>query len=370
MRARSESSAASMDSLLDTMTNVVGILVILLVVTQLSVSSAVKRIQGEMDKISVEQLDEVLVSHKKQQEQLGKLQSEWRILDKGVGSDSVKNLNEEIAALQKKMAGQKVDASAQKKITQLQAATTAADKTISDEAKKIASLKKQIEEAQKKLDSMPPVKNAPSVVIRIPNPRAAPAGAKAVYFVCKNNTIIGLDEKALDAMSKTLRTRAERVKKSMKSDASTPDEFIYDGQKLEAYFAKQPSNMGGHKVKLWSPEWINRTLIQMEIGKSGETVSQLRQAYSPVRRKLKALKQNNQYARFVVYPDSFGVYLLARGITEKEGVPAGWYPHTSPEFNVHGYYIPGIKTKVVKPKDPPKPGSKPAPPKKPELNLD
>ena len=58
-RRKKSSSGASLDSLLDTMTNVVGILVILLVVTQLGVSDAVKRISANAPKISVEELEQV-----------------------------------------------------------------------------------------------------------------------------------------------------------------------------------------------------------------------------------------------------------------------------------------------------------------------
>ena len=44
MRPRRKKQTGSLDSLLDTMTNVVGILVILLVVTQLGMDDAVRRI--------------------------------------------------------------------------------------------------------------------------------------------------------------------------------------------------------------------------------------------------------------------------------------------------------------------------------------
>ena len=48
-RRKQEEDAGAMDSLLDTMTNVVGILVIVLVVTQLGVGDAVQRISQSLD---------------------------------------------------------------------------------------------------------------------------------------------------------------------------------------------------------------------------------------------------------------------------------------------------------------------------------
>ena len=66
MRRPRKSSGGSLDSLLDTMTNVVGILVILLTVTQLGVSDAVKRIgtgggvKPEVIEQARQQLEELL----------------------------------------------------------------------------------------------------------------------------------------------------------------------------------------------------------------------------------------------------------------------------------------------------------------------
>ena len=57
MRRRKSSSQGSLDSLLDTMTNVVGILVILLTVTQLGVGDAVQRIRGDIAEVSIEDLE-------------------------------------------------------------------------------------------------------------------------------------------------------------------------------------------------------------------------------------------------------------------------------------------------------------------------
>ena len=61
MRRAKKSSGASLDSLLDTMTNVVGILVILLTVTQLGVGDAVKRI-ADSDSVKPEVLESAKVN--------------------------------------------------------------------------------------------------------------------------------------------------------------------------------------------------------------------------------------------------------------------------------------------------------------------
>ena len=59
MKRKKKESGASLDSLLDTLTNVVGILVILLSVTQLGVGEAVQKI-AESDAVRPEAYDEAL----------------------------------------------------------------------------------------------------------------------------------------------------------------------------------------------------------------------------------------------------------------------------------------------------------------------
>ena len=60
-RRRRTEDGPSLDSLLDTLTNVVGILVILLVVTQLGVEEAVDRISQEiLEKFDSEKLSFIL----------------------------------------------------------------------------------------------------------------------------------------------------------------------------------------------------------------------------------------------------------------------------------------------------------------------
>ena len=55
MRSRSSVDSQNLDSLLDTMANVVGILVVILAVTQISVGEAMKRIRAYEDEAAVEQ---------------------------------------------------------------------------------------------------------------------------------------------------------------------------------------------------------------------------------------------------------------------------------------------------------------------------
>ena len=81
MRRPKKTSGASLDSLLDTMTNVVGILIIMLIVTQLGVGQAVERIKGFVDEVSQEDYDQALAESEDLKALLEELRAEWRELD-------------------------------------------------------------------------------------------------------------------------------------------------------------------------------------------------------------------------------------------------------------------------------------------------
>ena len=52
-RRKNSGAMGSLDSLLDTMTNVVGVLIVVLIVTQVNVSSAAKRIRANLPEVTV-----------------------------------------------------------------------------------------------------------------------------------------------------------------------------------------------------------------------------------------------------------------------------------------------------------------------------
>ncbi len=50
--------------------------------------------------------------------------------------------------------------------------------------------------------------------------------------------------------------------------------------------------------------------------------------WSQLRKDLAAVKQRKNYAKFIVYPESFEIYLKAREIANEMKVPAGWQINT------------------------------------------
>src|SRR5687768_6631726 len=58
-RRKSDLSGGNLDALMDTLTNVVGILIIILIMAQVCVGQALKKIVSDLPEVSVEELQEI-----------------------------------------------------------------------------------------------------------------------------------------------------------------------------------------------------------------------------------------------------------------------------------------------------------------------
>ena len=121
MRRRAKASVgSSLDSLLDTMTNVVGILVIMLVVTQLGVGDAVKRIKGFVDVVNDEDFAATQVKSDEIDQLLKQHRVDWKKTETELPQDqlSLEQQQKLISSLQqdlKTIQSAKIDTSALQK---------------------------------------------------------------------------------------------------------------------------------------------------------------------------------------------------------------------------------------------------------------
>jgi hypothetical protein len=81
-------------------------------------------------------------------------------------------------------------------------------------------------------------------------------------------------------------------------------------------------------------------------------------------------RDGNEYARYIVYPNSFAEYVNARNIADNIGIPAGWQVDTNTKDRNWSIYVP-VKLKFNKAKPKPQPkssggGNKPSPKPKPK----
>jgi len=314
VKPRKKKSLGSLDSLLDTMTSVVGIL----------------RIISEQENIergvSDAQLAAVEAANKKLLEQQKKLQNQVvTARQKRVsGSAEAQELTREIKALKATLAQRKpAAAAAQKKAeaARLLAAEAAKKKAEIKKLKtEIAALMTDVNDRKNTLRATPVPKPLPSKVVKLPAPKAAPEGAKPLYVLCRGGLVAAVDT---DGLIKQVKVALEKA--PLKPNAKKE----YDGKKFEALFKNR--YVGDKDWRLKAVEANNRRM-QFQLYKqprAGENLRDIQSQVSRYRLLLTRLKKDDRYLVFIVWPDSYDTYLMARSISNYHGFAAGWRPETT-----------------------------------------
>jgi len=375
MRRRKQESEGSLDSLLDTVTNVVGILVILLAVTQMGVATAIERIRTNLPDISVLTHRKTLREFEELKKRLAELQREWAKLKNITPPD-----RRELEALQKQI--RELKKQLEREAKRLAAHKTAFDKAQRDVdkfKKQANTLEKQLQDAEAKLaslraklDKTPVPTVPPPTIVHLPDPKAPPKDARCIWAMCRDGRCLLLDldslqETALNAIRKggrRLLYRPPKAKKAPPRKKGAP--LIFDGKKLVELFKKH--RVGTRDFRLLVRAYDTRTYAHLEIvplkGR-GETLAQIRSRTSAFRRIAKRVKRGNGYFRFLVWPDGYPPYMMARTVTDAYDVPAGWLPYSAPYWLTT---LRGIRIQKLKEPPPRPPTKKPAvPPPPPDV---
>ena len=367
MRKRRKNPAGSLDSLLDTMTNVVGILVILLVVTQLGVRDAVRRIAAS-DSVRPETLEKARSDLQQAMQRRADLIVQVRSLRTGDSAAELRRVRRELADVRadvtvleqtrsERLAGQQAQlAEAQRRIEQqLRQQREQIDRLlrrIKDDLAKLAQLEARLEER-------PRDPAIPAKVVHLPNPRPAPEAAEPITFICREGRIATV---ALESFLDRARKRADYAVRSKRLDRN-PEAGIDCAEIVKAFerekirdvnFDAQFAYRGRYPFLVFArrPAW-------------GESTEQIERQQSRYQQFIKRIQPQRHYLRFLVWPDSFETYLAARQIATDRGLLAGWTPQTiAGEYEVR---LGGTLRCGPPPKPQPKPPApnppKPAPPK-------
>ena len=361
-----------LDSLLDTMTNVVGILVLVLIVTQMSVAEVVTRIttENKVDEESVAELNQQLEIERTELRDLEK------ILVNPIDIDEEKlrqelQLNKDLLARKKELLAEKKKKNEfaikiqkdeelakknQKMVADNEAKRKELETLISNSLEKKATLAAQ-------LDKTPRVKAPADIKISIPNPRPAPPGSKQLMIICSGNRIYPVD---IEAFRKDAELKAKTIvnRFNLNRDPAKgidPEKFTQQYEKL-----KNPTDYFDVEYYVQGNRWPRFRLIPRE--NRGAIGKELVNPRSRLRRWFNGVDFTKYYARFYVLPDSFDVYVLARRFFSNNKILAGWDPQTE-NWTLTSHVPGGIELGPPRPKPPPPPpGSKPpAKPKPPNL---
>lgn len=372
-RQKDNDDDGGLDSLLDTMTNVVGILVLVLIVTQLSVADVVSRITKEMrvEPEQVEALDEALRAKREEQDELKEILVDPLDIDTQRQMEELKKKKELLERRKRLLEEEK------EREQNLYAMKLEEDKQKAKEnEKKIAETKQEREELSEKITAMTAkqaeleaklevtskIKAPPAVEITIPDPRPAPPNSKPLLFVCAENELFPLDAEAL---RKRAEVRAKAIIARYKLDRD-PEAGI-DPEAFAEHYEKMKDRNDYFEAEYFV---LNNTWPRIRlIPRSGRGIKE-QEVTNPRSRfhtqGVATIDRSKFYTRFFVLPDSHEIYVAARSVMSEANILSGWEPQ--PADWTYVVSIPGGIRLGTPPK--PNPNATPAPPAKPANVID
>ncbi len=372
MKARpapAEDEDGGLDSLMDTMFNVVGILVLVLVTTQLDVAEKIKEITSK-SVVTQDDLDAKKAELEKLKEREAELEQRTNAIDIDAERERLRRILDTIAA-------QKALLAESEKAKNSYTIALNTDRKKADESKKeieanekerasisasITDLLKKKADLQALLDDTPKRAPAPSKLVAIPNPRPAPDGAKRLNFLCAYNKLYPMN---IDELRKDAETKAKAI--VLRHKLHLNPETGIDPDEFEKYFSRLPDAKDpwlNVEYYIADKRWPRMRLTANE--RRGATDEDLMKPSSKIRGLLSSINPQKFYAMFYVMPDSFDVYITARQLMMMGNIQAGWEP--MPETWTYTTSVPGIELGPPRP-EPPKPTT-PQPPPKPANVLD
>lgn len=371
MRRKPADDTGNLDSLLDALTNVVGILIIMLVVALLGMSEAVKRITQAQELDERVKVDHLLDKEKELEalkELLKTLEPDWLSMEPQVPKNKaqLEKLTQQIEQLRDKVTveSEKKEFDIDKLKQDMQEKTQEQKKLDADLAKAI----KRLEELKALLDKTPIPEIPPAEIVRIPNPRDVDNSFRKVVFHIANNRVLEEEhERYREKLERNIAAFEQRFRPIPESDKETGG---YDFEKFKQLIDR--TKYGDRNVDIELKIQTSRIYMDCFItNKAGDDLDSMDRPTSLYKRKIFNMhKDGKEYARYIVYPNSFAEYVKARNIADEFKIPAGWQIDTNTKDRNWTIYVP-VKLQFNKPKPKPKApseggGNAPAPKPKPE----
>jgi hypothetical protein len=316
------------DSLLDTMTNAVGILIIVLAVAYLFVIDTIDRV-AESDSIrsvnananiqmqaDLERLDTVLEQVKE----------EWKTAQKKAQYHRVRldQVERNISVLKAILPQDELSRiNIQKAAKALQP-----DRMVPQQLKdEVRQLKEQIRQAKQSIKLQRDLPRPKVTIARVPDPVPAPTGARRLTFLCRYGRLVYYPANEMIAL----------LHKGMASaTGASPTDLslkITDFEKVVSYF-------DAHEIAIGGLRWRLRVLQRMDAADTthrvlkaflewtapdiGETFEEMQNDHSRYRKICDKFSDQQVYAKYYVWGDSFPEYAIAREIADANKIPAGW----------------------------------------------
>jgi len=339
-------------ALMDTMTNVVGVLLIVLVMVGISISSSVKKILSELPPITIEEFEKLAKQLKEQPKEQQTPEDVLKKTDEAIAQ--IKKITDELKTIDLTDEQQKV------KFVDLEDIRKKIDRAKYDRDKEKVEMDKlfaEVDHLKKLLDDTPVFQPPPPKYVRIPNPRPVPEGATRESFLISKGRVIYLNDRAfLDVVQREMLKYRDALlaDNHPKITSATPPASIkYSKDKMLAWAERARIGDRTLQVKLAAlptAPVFNLSLTPVE--GAGEIEQDLRNPASFFQRAMRKFKSEpNKVVWFYVAKDSVETYLIAREVADSIGVPVGWQLYAQDAYTVR---LPGVTYAPFTPPPPPK----------------
>jgi len=332
-------------ALMDTMTNVVGVLIIVLVMVGIGLARSVSKVLSELPPVSIEEYEKmkedfaaatpkedpkkVEEEKKKLEEELKKTNDTLQTLDLTTQKQNVKLVD--LDHLQKQIEQRKKERDEKKTV--------------------VEAMLTEVDKLRQQLDTTPVYVPPPATIVKLPNPRPMPEGAEIHRFLVFGARLLYMNDEQFSELAEQELKRNESAlaisKETVKgadgkpvmvkdrSGRSSPQrKIVFDPKKLQAHFARV--RLGSREIKVDVTPSATSGRIPMKllpVPGAGETIEQARNLVSVFQTQLKRLKPNPKAVIwFHVYKDSIATYLAARDIADQMGLPVGWDLYGNPFY--------------------------------------
>ncbi len=363
-QARIDTDDGGLDALLDTMTNVVGILVLVLIVAQLGVADVVSRVinQSQVDQQMIDDAKRQLVQKQIERRELQQIlfeplsidfeQQQEELARKKELLERRKRLLSEKQQIQNQYAIKIEQDKQQAEQNQLELAETEQQRQQLETLISTSLQRKaQLEAA---LADTPTAEPPAAVEVSIPNPRPAPEGAQRLMLICEDNLLYPVNfeffRKRAEEHAKQILSRFNLLRDP--AAGIDPQEFARHYQRL-----KDQDDFFDVEYYVQNDQYPRIRFLPRK--NRGGTVKQLASRRPRIQRMyVDGIDGNKYYARFYVLPDSYEVYTVARRAFGNAQIMAGWEPQNQ-DWRLTASVPGGI---VLGPPPPPPKSAPPSPP--------
>lgn len=325
-RRASGGGEMNLDSLLDTLTNVVGVLVMVLMLTSLNVRSAVERIL-DLDPTQLAISADDLKKAEKQAEDAKLLRES---LAAKMTSVSVTKGNENFGELLQKIETLKKAADVPALTPEQLAALRTAAREREDQNTKLSqqfvSIEDELAKLKALLDTTEAVAAPAAKIVSLPFPREAPATATQYRVIVRDGKIVPFNPTAIRDRCK------KQVEFMLKGPTYKEKNGEIDCEKLVEAFNKGSGVSTSDFKAILAVENFSLVIVFELRPSGGETAKQVGGSNSEFRRGVKLLQKahgDKFYLQFLVWSDSFDAYVAARQVCDELGALAGWVPYNS-----------------------------------------